>query len=69
MNNKITEPDEKLIKSNVELCLRCEQQDQIIEGYRSQLDNYEREAELNWDGQQIVRLQEENKRLLLELGR
>ena len=67
--NKITKADDDLLKRVVDLTQLHEQDSKIIEGYRAQLDKYEAEAELNWDGRQILRLQEENRKLLMELGR
>jgi len=51
MTNKITDADEKLIKSNVELCIKCDQKDELIEmqsavlrGYLSQINRLRLDA-------------------------
>ena len=40
MNSKITKADDKLIKTNILLCLKCDQKDELIERKNAELAGY-----------------------------
>ena len=61
MTNKISDHDEKLIKRNVELTIDCENNNDLLIGYRKRITALETESE--YSDQMLEKAQQEIFRL------